>query len=261
VIDLIAAGIDVGASTTKAVIIDGNRILGRSSLEPTGFDQRGAAERALSQALSEAGLAQAAIQRTYSTGAGAKAVPFAANAISDVRAAARGANHFIPEARTVIDVGAEEGRCIRVGDHGRVLDFAINDKCAAGAGAFIEAMARALEIPLDEMGAQSLQSKQEIPINAQCVVFAESEVVSLIHANIAKQDIARAVHDAIANRIGSMVRRVGIEKEVLLVGGLARNDGFLDALTRSLKVELSIPEAPGHVCATGAALEAAEKQD
>jgi benzoyl-CoA reductase subunit D len=191
---------------------------------------------------------------------GAKAVTSAAKEVSEVRAAAHGAIHFLPSARTVIDVGAEEGRAIRVNDKGRVLDFAINDRCAAGAGAFIEAMSYALEIPLEEMGALSLKSTVEVPINAQCVVFAESEVISLIHANTAKQDIARAVHDAIASRIGSMVRRVGIENDVVLIGGMANNVGFREALERNLKEGVVIPETPEYVCAVGAALEAAQRE-
>ncbi len=235
-------------------------VLGRSSLVPTGFDPSAAAEQALSQALKGAGLDLSAAERIISTGTGAKAVPFASASISDVRAAARGASHLIRSARTVIDVGAEEGRSVRLAEDGRVLDFAINDRCAAGAGAFIEAMSHALEIPLEEMGALALESSIEVPINAQCVVFAESEVISLIHAKTAKPDIARAVHDAIAGRIGSMVRRMGIEKDVVLVGGMANNVGFRDSLERSLKEGLVIPESPEHVCATGAALEAAQKE-
>jgi benzoyl-CoA reductase subunit D len=257
---VIAAGIDVGAKTTKAVIVEDDRILGRSSLVQTGFDQQASAEKALGEALKEAGLEISDIERIFSTGAGAKAVTFATTDISDVRAAARGASHFIPSTRTVIDVGAEEGRGIRVDANGRLIDFAINDKCAAGAGAFTEAMSRALEIPIEEMGALSLKSRTVVPMNAQCAVFAESEVVSLIHAKTEKQDIVRAVHDAIASRVGSMVRRVGIETDVALVGGMAQNVGFLDSLKRSLEVELIVPKDPEFVGATGAALEAAQKE-
>jgi benzoyl-CoA reductase subunit D len=256
---LIATGIDVGAKTTKAVIVDDDRILGRSSLVQTGFDQQESAEKALSEALKEAGLEKSAIARTFSTGAGAKAVAFGTSAISDVRAAARGASHFMPSVRTVIDVGAEEGRGIRLNASGRVMDFAINEKCAAGTGSFIEAMSRALEIPLEDMGALSLKSREEVPLNAQCVVFAESEVVSLIHAKTPKQAIVRAVHNAIASRIGSVVRRVGIENDVALVGGMAHNSGFLDSLKRSLEVEIIVPKDPDYVGAVGAALEAAQK--
>lgn len=255
---MITAGIDVGAKTTKVVIMDDGRILGCSSPVLTGFDQQEAAEKAMAEALAAAGLEQGTVERTVATGAGAKAVPFANDDISDVKAAARGANFFFPSTRTVIDVGAEEGRGIRCDEKGMVIDFAVNEKCAAGAGAFTEAMSRALEVPLEEMGALSLKSQNAVPMNAQCAVFAESEVVSLIHAKTPKEDIVRAVHDAIASRIGSMVRRVGIERDVALIGGVAHNIGFVDALKRGLEVEVVIPEDPDYVSAVGAALVAAD---
>jgi benzoyl-CoA reductase subunit D len=156
-----------------------------------------------------------------------------------------------------VDVGAEEGRAIRVDDNGKVVDFAVNERCAAGAGAFTEAMARALEIPLEEIGPLSLTSTKAVPMNAQCAVFAESEVVSLIHQKTEKQDIARAVHDAMASRITSMARRVGVEPQVVLIGGVARNPGFVDALQRDLELELLVPDDPDFVSALGAALLAA----
>lgn len=255
---MITAGIDVGAKTTKVVIVENGQTMSRSSLVLTGFDQQEAAEKALTEALEATGLEQGAIERTVATGAGAKVVPFADEDISDVKAAARGAIFFFPSARTVIDVGAEEGRGIRCDEKGMVIDFTINEKCAAGAGTFTEAMSRALEVPLEEMGKMSLKSENAVPMNAQCTVFAESEVVSLIHAKTPKQDIVRAVHDAIATRISSMVRRVGIEQDVTLVGGVARNIGFVDSLKRGLEMEILVPEEPDYVSAIGAALVAAD---
>ncbi|MEE8389429.1 MAG: acyl-CoA dehydratase activase [Anaerolineae bacterium] len=255
---MITAGIDVGAKTSKVIIMDDGRILGRSSLVLTGFDQQEAAETAFAEALAAAGLEQGDVERTAATGAGAKAVLFADSDVSDVKAAARGANHFVPTARTVIDVGAEEGRGIRCDEKGMVIDFAVNEKCAAGAGAFTEAMSHALEVPLEEMGALSLKSQNAVPMNAQCAVFAESEVVSLIHAKTPKPDIVRAVHDAIASRIGSMVRRAGIKQDVALIGGVARNIGFVDALKRGLEMDVIVPDEPDYVSAVGAALVASE---
>ena len=140
-----------------------------------------------------------------------------------------------------------------------MLDFAINEKCAAGTGAFTEAMARALEVTIDQLGPLSLQSTQAVAMNAQCAVFAESELVTLVHSQTPKPDMARAVHDAIADRIVSLVRRVGMEKEVLLVGGVARNVGFVESLKRELDTEIFIPETPETVSAYGAALLAAGK--
>ena len=156
--------------------------------------------------------------------------------------------------------GAEEGRTSRITEDGKIIDFAYNEKCAAGAGSFAEAMARALEIPLEEFGPLSLESEEAVQMNAQCAVFAESEVVSLVHSKTSKEDIARAVHDAIASRITSMLRRVGIEKEVVLIGGLALNPGFVDALKRDLEMEIYIPEDPEFAGALGAAIAAGEKR-
>jgi predicted CoA-substrate-specific enzyme activase len=139
-----------------------------------------------------------------------------------------------------------------------VVDFAMNEKCAAGVGAFVETMARALDLTTEEMGSLSLQSQKTIPLNSQCVVFAESEVVTLMHAKTEREDIARAVHDAIASRIGCLVRSVGVEEQVVLVGGLARNAGLIDSLKRNMSVNIAVPEDPEFVGALGAAMIAIE---
>jgi benzoyl-CoA reductase subunit D len=252
------AGIDCGAKNVKALVLEDDKIKAKSSVL-SGFDQKAAAQEALDKALEQAGLKKDDLAYITATGTGKEEVTFAKSAITEVGADAKAVNFLYPSVRTVIDVGAEEGRAIKVNEAGKVIDFAINDKCAAGAGTFTETMARALEIKLEEMGVLSLKSQKSVPMNAQCVVFAESEVVSLIHAKHAKEDIARAVHDAIADRIASMTRSVGIEKDVALVGGLARNIGFVDSLKRDLKQELLIPEDPEYSCALGAAFAAAEK--
>jgi len=251
-------GIDCGAKYVKALVMEDDKIKAKSSVL-SGFDQKAAAQEALDKALNEAGLKKEEVVHITATGTGKEEVTFAKSTITEVGADAKAVNFLYPSVRTVIDVGAEEGRAIKVNKAGKVIDFAINDKCAAGAGTFTETMARALEVKLEEMGALSLKSLKSVPMNAQCVVFAESEVVSLIHAKHAKEDIIRAVHDAIADRIASMTRRIGIEKDVALVGGLARNIGFVDSLKRDLKQELLIPEDPEYSCALGAAFAAAEK--
>ena len=187
------------------------------------------------------------------TGSSAKRVAFANGFIPDAAADARGVNKLIPSARTVIDVGAEEGRAIKVGADGKVLDFAINEKCAAGTGTFIEAMARALEVSVDEMSKITLQSTQTLSTNAQCAVFGESEVVSLIHQKTPKPDIARAVMNAIAGRIASVARIVGLEKDVVMVGGMAKNAGFVDSLKKTIEMDVKVPEDPDYMGALGAA--------
>ncbi len=255
---MITAGIDVGAKTIKAVVVKDGEIAGQA-IVPAGFDTKEAAEKAYDQALTASGVAREEIAALIATGAGRKEVSYATDTVTEVGADARGVAKLFPSARTVIDVGAEEGRAISINDTGKVQDFAVNEKCAAGAGAFTEAMARALEVPLDGLGEFSLKSTQAVPMNAQCTVFAESEVVTLVHAKTPKADIARAVHDAIADRITSTVRRVGINKDVALIGGVARNIGFVKSLEEDLEMKLLIPADPEFVGALGAALIAADK--
>jgi predicted CoA-substrate-specific enzyme activase len=258
---MVTVGIDCGAKNTKVVVLKNNQIMATASVL-SGFDQTASAEQALNEALQEAGIAREEVTYFTATGAGMDAVPFATDTVTEITADARGTRFLLPSVHTVIDVGAEEGRAIRLNDQGNVVDFGINEKCAAGAGAFTEAMARALEIDLQEMGTFSLKSTKSVPMNAQCTIFAESEVVSLIHQKTPKEDIVRAVHDAIADRITSMVRRVGLEQEVALIGGVANNIGFVDSMKRNLGVEILVanePVVPELVSALGAALVAQDR--
>jgi benzoyl-CoA reductase subunit D len=258
---MITAGIDVGAKTIKVVLIEDGTPRAQS-MALAGFDTQEALEKVLGAALDKAnGIRRSDIDCIVSTGAGRQDVPFADDRVTEVTAAARGARALYASARTVIDVGAEEGRAVRCNDAGGVEDFAVNEKCAAGAGTFTEAMARALEVDLEELGKMALRSTKAVPMNAQCTVFAESEVVSLLHAKTPKEDISRAVHDAMASRITSMVRKVGFKKDVVLIGGLARNVGFVDSLRRGLETDILVPDDPEFVGALGAALIAAERAD
>lgn len=254
---MITAGIDIGAKTIKVVLTDDGEILGKS-LVLAGMDTAASTHQAFEQALAAAGLNKEQIERFRATGTGRKDCPFTDQQITEVGAAAKGINHILKSCRTVIDVGAEEGRTIRCNENGKVIDFAFNEKCAAGAGTFAEGMARALQVSLEELGPLSLTSQQAVQMNAQCAVFAESEVVTLIHAQTPREDIARAVLDAIASRIISMVRKVGFERDVALIGGVARNPGFVEAMKRGLEMDVYVPEEPEYVGALGAALAAAE---
>jgi predicted CoA-substrate-specific enzyme activase len=255
---MITAGIDVGAKFVKVLLMKDGQILARAQ-EQAGFEPNEAAEKAFERALSEAGLTKEDVEVICATGAGRNVAPLANGKVTEVTAAARGVVHAHPSVRTVIDIGAEEGRAVKCDENGKVADFAINEKCAAGAGSFTEAMARALEVKLEEFGEISLRSTKSIPMNAQCAVFAESEVVSLVHAKTPKQDIAKAVHDAIASRIVSMVRRVGINKDVALVGGVSYNPGFVDSLNRGLETKVIVPEHAEYAGALGAAIIAGER--
>lgn len=256
---MITAGIDCGAQNTKTVILKDGQIIGNASVL-TGFDQEKAVKGSLEQALEIAGIARDNIEKIGGTGSGKNAISVADTEVNDIKAMAKAANYFFPNARTVTDVGAEEGRAVKIDEKGNVVDFAINEKCAAGAGAFIEAMARALEVTVEEMGPLSLKSDKEIPMNAQCVIFAESEVVGLIHAKTDKSDISKAIHDAMVSRIVSMISRVGVNEDVVMLGGVGQNPGFVEAMKRELKVEkLYIPDEPEFGAAVGAAVVAAEE--
>ncbi len=214
---MMTAGIDCGAKNTKTIIMKDGEIVGKSMVL-TGFDQEKAVQESLVQALKNAGIPKDDVQKIYSTGSGRKAVKMADDSINEIKAMSKGANFFFPNARTVTDVGAEKGRVAKIDEKGNPIDFAINEKCAAGAGTFIEAMARALEVTIEEMGLLSLESNKKIPMNAQCVIFAESEVVGRIHAKTDKSDISRVILDAMASRIVSMIRRIGVNEDIVMVG-------------------------------------------
>jgi len=253
---MIVAGIDVGGKNVHIVIKKDGQIVGKIA-GPTGIKKAEAVDQLYNEVLKKANLNRKDVERVVATGSSAKRVAFANSAIPDAAADARGVINLIPTARTVIDVGAEEGRSIKVGADGRVLDFAINEKCAAGTGTFVEAMSRALEVSVDEMSKITLQSTQTLSTNAQCAVFGESEVVSLIHQKTPKPDIARAVMNAIAGRIASVARIVGLEEDVVMVGGMARNAGFVDSLKKNIEMDVLVPEDPDYIGALGAAEAAA----
>ena len=257
---MIVAGIDCGAKNTKTVIMKDNEIIGKG-MSPTGFDQNAAVKASLDAALKDAGIELGAVEKIGGTGAGMEDIKEAGTKINEIKAMAKAATYFFPSARTVTDVGAEMGRAAKINEQGKVDDFAINEKCAAGAGAFIEAMARALEIKLEEMGPLAMESDKTIPMNAQCAIFAESEVVGLIHAKTDRKDISRAIHDAMASRIVSMIRRIGVNKDIVMIGGVALNPGFVGGLKRELEVEkIFIPEDPAFGAAIGAALVTQEEE-
>jgi len=249
---MIVAGIDVGGKYVHTVIMKNGDIMAKAGA-PSGINKAEAAEQVYDEALKQAGLKREDVERVVATGSSGQRVAFADGYVADAAADARAAVKLIPSARTVIDVGAEEGRAIKINAEGKVLDFAINEKCAAGTGTFVDTMARALEIPVEEMAKISLESTRSIPMNAQCAVFGESEVVSLIHQKTPKHDIARAVHDAIAGRIGSVARIVGLEEDIVMVGGVANNIGFVESLKRDIGMDVKVPEAPDYVGALGAA--------
>ncbi len=250
------AGIDCGAKATKAAVLVDSQVAG-TGVAASGLDVDAAAQDALRVALDAAGLDRAILTGIVATGAGRSAVSWVHLHVSEVTADARGAVYLNPAARTILDIGAEEARAIRCDPAGRALDFALNEKCAAGTGAFLEAMARTLNVSLYQLNALSLESSGTVTMNAQCAVFAESEVVSLLHANTPLPEIAHAIFGAIASRAVSLVRRVGIAPALVLAGGLAGSPGFVSALRAALADESDLAplDSAGFVGAIGAALE------
>lgn len=254
---MVTAGIDVGSKNIKVVVLKDGQVAARA-IGTGGFEQQEVAGQLLDKALEEAGVRREGLGHVTATGVGRNIVDFADSKVTDVTAAARGAAELFPGATTVVEVGAEESRGIKTDGNGKVLDSAVNERCAAGSGSFTESMSRALGMQLQDFAVKSTESTAKIPMNAQCTVFAESEVVSLIHQGTDKRDIAKAVHDAIASRVSSMVRRVKVEGDVVLLGGLAYNVGFVKCLEENLEVDtLKIPELPEFADALGAALIAA----
>ncbi len=249
---MIVAGIDAGGKNVHIIIKEDGQILSKAAC-PTGIRKVEAVEHLYNEILKKAGIARKDVECVVATGSSARRVAFANGFMPDAAADARGVNKLIPSARTVIDVGAEEARAIKIGGDGTVLDFAVNEKCAAGTGTFVEAMSRALEVSVDEMSKLTLQSTQTLSMNAQCAVFGESEVVSLIHQRTPKPDIARAVMNAVAGRIASVARMVGLEKDVVMVGGMAKNAGFVDSLKKNIEMDVLVPESPEYMGALGAA--------
>ncbi|MGA2680732.1 MAG: acyl-CoA dehydratase activase [Candidatus Bathyarchaeia archaeon] len=255
---MITLGMDLGTQRVKAVILKDNNVVSRGQAF-SGFDATKAAEEAVAEALKNANLKQTDIVYSVVTGSSMENAPHADSTISMMGADAKAGVHLFPKARTIIDVGAEEARAIKCDEKAVMIDFVINERCAAGAGTFIEAMARALEVKLEDMGPLALKAERASPINASCVIFGESDVVSLIHRQESKPEIARAVFDAMADRISSMVHRIGVNPDVVLIGGVAKDVGFIASLKRKLGVDVLIPDFPDYAGALGAALTAANR--
>jgi len=255
---MITVGMDLGTQKIKVVILKDNTVISRGQAF-SGFDPTKVAEQTVNEALAQANLKILDVACFVATGSNMEVAPYATSTVSMMGADAKAGVFLFPKARTIIDIGAEEARAVKCDEKGVMVDFVVNERCAAGAGAFIESMARALEVKLDEMGPLSLKADRASPINASCVIFGESDVVSLIHRQESKPEIARAVFDAMADRISSMVHRLGVNPDVILLGGVAKDVGFIASLNRKLGLSVLVPEYPDFSGALGAALVAANR--
>lgn len=259
--ELFFAGVDIGSVTAKTVILKDGQIVGRSII-PTAVSSEKSGLAALEKALSNASLSRSDLKYIIATGYGRIAAPYANKTITEITCHAKGANYLNPTTRTIIDMGGQDCKAMRVNEEGHVIDFVLNDKCAAGTGRFLEVVTRVFELTLDELGPLSMKSRdnERVPISSTCTVFAESEIVSLMARGESPENILSGVHYAIAYRIAGMFTRTGVEDEVFFSGGVAKNIGMKKALEETMGKRIVVSaEDPQLVGALGAALLAREK--
>ncbi len=258
----VTAGVDLGSTYAKVVILkDGKRV--GYGISPTGSNHDRTAMNTTTRALKMAKLEFDDIDWITSTGYGRRVVSFSSSNISEISANSRGVKWLGQNigVRTVIDIGGQDTKVIALDDQLRQVNFAMNDKCAAGTGRFLEVLARVLEVPLEDMGDLSLTSEDPVEITTTCLVFAKAEVASLIFQGKKKEDIIAGIHKAVARRLVSMAKKVGIRDVVFFDGGPARNKGMVSALETELGHQLYVPKMPQIVTATGAALIAVEEME
>lgn len=254
-----AAGIDVGSTQTKAIVLDDARSIVMRALVPTGAHVSRAAQRAFDEALQRCGLPREAVRYVVGTGYGRFKVTFGDTQVTEISCHARGAHFMFPHTRTIIDMGGQDTKAIRLGPDGEVADFSMNDKCAAGTGRFLAAAAEVLGLPLEEIGTVSLRAVRPVRITSVCTVFVESDIMSYLAQKRTVEDILGGVHKAIAARTISLVRRVGIEPEITFSGGVSNNAGMVAALEQTLGASLNISQESHYMGALGAALFALER--
>ncbi|HOG47598.1 MAG TPA: acyl-CoA dehydratase activase [Anaerolineae bacterium] len=253
----LVAGVDVGSVSAEAVLLQAGHVVAQSTL-PTGANSRAAGEEVLRRALEQAGARLAEVAMVVATGYGRMAVDAAQKKVTEITCHARGAGHHFPDAATVIDIGGQDSKVIRLDARGAVSDFVMNDRCAAGTGRFLEVMSRALDVPLDRLGELSLRARRAAPVSSMCTVFAESEVVSLVAEGVPVVEIIAGLHAAVAERIWGMAQRLGLAPRVVMSGGVAYNEGVVRALEQRLGAALAVAPQPHMVGALGAALIAAD---
>ena len=249
---MISVGIDSGSATTKAVLFNSGHIFSQVVI-PTEFDFLSAAEKAYRNVVAIAGVDKDDINGVYATGYGRNSIKFADKAISEITAHSRGVYHLYPDVSGIIDIGGQDSKVISVSD-GKVKDFLMNDKCAAGTGKFLEYTARALEVRIEEFGLLALSSKKPASITSMCTVFAETEAISLRARGFTRGDIAAGLIESVARRVAVMARQVGLKQNVAFVGGVAKNAGIKVALEKELGISLYVPPDPQVTGALGAAL-------
>lgn len=252
-------GVDVGSTQTKAIILSEDRKIVARALINTGANVSMAAERAFREAAVSAGIAPEKVAYVVGTGYGRYKVNFGNAQITEISCHARGANLLFPKTRTVIDMGGQDAKGIRVGEEGDVKDFVMNDKCAAGTGRFLSNAAETVGLSLDKIGPISLEAKKPVRLSTVCAVFVESDIMSYLAEGKTVPDILGGVHSAIAARTVALVRRVGIDPEVTFTGGVSRNIGMVKALEAKLGLPVNVCDDSHYIGAIGAAIFAVER--
>lgn len=258
---MLFAGIDIGSQSTDVVIIDNNKEIVSYSIIPSGAVHIDAALKAFEIACQQANCKMDDIDYIISTGYGRKNVPFAQKNITEITCHVKGTFYLNPNIRTILDIGGQDSKVIKVGADGKVLDFIMNEKCAAGTGRFLETIARVLDVDLNDMGPKALESKKIVKLSSTCTVFAESEVISKIAEGAEIEDILNGVHESISDRAIAMLQKLGIEERIAMTGGVAKNIGVISALSKKLNTEIYVPEEPQIIGALGAAIFAYEKKN
>jgi predicted CoA-substrate-specific enzyme activase len=249
-----AAGVDVGSTQTKAVIIDEAGIIVARSLTDTGANVIQAAENAYGMALEASGLRELDVDYVVGTGYGRYRVTFGHTQVTEISCHGRGAVHMFRDTRTVVDMGGQDTKAISVAANGEIVDFCMNDKCAAGTGRFLGAASMALDIPIEDLGDTALRSTKPIKISTTCTVFAESEVLAWLGKGKKIEDILWGVHTSIAVRSAGLMRRVGVAEQITFTGGVSRNPAMVKALEDRLEAKLNVSDDCHYMGALGAAL-------
>lgn len=251
------AGVDIGSTMTKVALIDESSNLVSAVKGPTGPEHRQLANEVMRQALEKVSLQIDDISCIVATGYGRVNVPFADRQITELSCHARGVSSIFPNVRTAIDIGGQDAKCMKI-DNGRLISFVMNDKCAAGTGRFLEVTAATLGVKLEDMGDIALKATKRIQISNLCTIFAQQEVVALLSRGERLEDIVAGLHNALASRVAALAQRLGIEPDLVLTGGGAKNTGMVRAVKESLGRELLVPEEPLLTGALGAAILAGE---
>ncbi|MDY6792252.1 MAG: acyl-CoA dehydratase activase [Thermodesulfobacteriota bacterium] len=256
---MITVGVDIGSITAKAAIIKDESIAATKVIL-TGYNAQTAGTQVLEAVLADAGIDSSQVDCMIATGYGRHRVTFADKAVTEITCHAAGAHFLDHDVRSIIDIGGQDSKVIVINENGKVIDFAMNDKCAAGTGRFLEVMARALEVDLDEFGHMSLKADNTAAISSLCTVFAESEVISLISKGENRPNIIASIHESIASRVVAMGNRIGLREPVMMTGGVAKNIGVVRALEKKINTTIKVSKNAQVTGAIGAGLIAATQK-